>query len=64
MTVGEGRKYCGEHMIVAGESEVSAYSLKLKLKGAITEFSGSLKLTYFTIFICRSPFCNVAKILT
>ena len=22
MTVGEGRKYCGEHMVVAGEAEV------------------------------------------
>ena len=31
MTVGEGRKYCGEHMIVAGQSEVSACSLKLKV---------------------------------
>lgn len=32
MTVGEGKKYCGEHMIVAGESEVSACSLKLKVE--------------------------------
>ena len=22
MTVGEGRRYCGEHMVVAGEAEV------------------------------------------
>ena len=22
MTIGEGRKYCGEHMVVAGEAEV------------------------------------------
>ena len=27
MTVGEGRTYCGEHMIVAGEAEVSVLYL-------------------------------------
>ena len=32
MTVGEGRKYCGEHMIVAGESGVSACLLKIGRK--------------------------------
>ena len=27
MTVGNGRKYCGEHMVTAGDAEVSYLSL-------------------------------------
>ena len=51
MTVGEGRKYCGEHMIVAGESEVSVCYLKLKVEKEESRSSnhfGSITIFYWS----------------
>jgi len=62
MTVGEGKKYCGEHMIVAGESEVSACSLKLRnLDHYYFTCIPQITLDHLQYFIRRSSFSNVGR---
>ena len=58
MTVGEGRRYCGEHMVVAGEAEVRNLFFIFE-----TLFWFYVQLQYKLVAVCLKPHLHGRKFL-